>query len=460
MTTAINFTKTSLASIPLPPPGKRTYRRDTKTRGLMVAVTDKGTRSFVFYRKIKGRPQRVLIGRCDEISVEQARNKAAALNAMVADGWDPRVERDHSRRELTLKELFSEFMSRHARANIRYSEKYEAQFKRYFCSKLHGGMDLADQKVSEVQKKDIARVFGSITAKAKPVTANRVLAMISSMFGWAVRAGLLESNPASGIRKNSERGRARDRFLMPSEMPHFFQALSAHESDLMRDYVLLSLLTGQRQANILAMEWSEIDFTSKIWRIPRHKTKTSREYVVPLTPDAAGVLERRRKVADPSPFVLPGSGGTGHFAEPKGGWRRLLMRAEAYALISAISSNAQWTAAEEAHAKAAMEFSMRRELEKLKAMAVALKIDAASVCFADLWMHDLRRTLASWQASTGANLVAISKTLNHSNVATTSIYARLQTDPVRQAIQVATSAMLTAAGVSAKAEVVRLRQAR
>jgi integrase len=62
----------------------------------------------------------------------------------------------------------------------------------------------------------------------------------------------------------------------------------------------------------------------------------------------------------------------------------------------------------------------------------------------NLRIHDLRRTLGSWQAKTGASLSIIGKSLNHKNVATTAIYARLDLDPVRAAVDAATNAMMAA----------------
>lgn len=79
-------------------------------------------------------------------------------------------------------------------------------------------------------------------------------------------------------------------------------------------------------------------------------------------------------------------------------------------------------------------------------------------CIPDLRTHDLRRTLGSWQANTGASLAIIGKSLNHKNPATTAIYGRLDIDPVRTAMERAASAMLTAAGVKPTAEVTPIRR--
>ena len=67
--------------------------------------------------------------------------------------------------------------------------------------------------------------------------------------------------------------------------------------------------------------------------------------------------------------------------------------------------------------------------------------------YLNLRIHDLRRSLGSWQAATGANLSVIGKTLAHKNVSTTAIYARLNIDPIRESMNKATDAILNAAGV-------------
>ena len=66
---------------------------------------------------------------------------------------------------------------------------------------------------------------------------------------------------------------------------------------------------------------------------------------------------------------------------------------------------------------------------------------------ADFRIHDLRRSLGSWQAISGASLAIIGKSLGHKSADATLIYARLSMDPVRASVNTATTAMLQAAGV-------------
>lgn len=448
----LNFTKAALLALAVPSEGKRAYYRDSKTRGLMFAITDRGTRSYVFYRKIDGSPERILIGRFEDLSIEQARNRAAEFNAMIANGQNPAERRRVARAEMTLSELFNEYIERHANVNVKHVRNYASQFRMYFSTNDGNGCNLAGRKLSRITKADIALIHGKIS-KEQPTTANRVLAMISSVFGWAIRVGLWDKpNPAQGIKKNREWSRSR--FLLAEELPYFFEAVAADRNAAMRDYLLLSLLTGQRQANVLAMRWSEVDFNNAIWRIP--VTKNGEPHVVPLTPEAITILEARKEAAGPfDEYVLPSNtSSTGHLTEPKGGWKRVLLRAELYRLLDALALVEGWDKERQSKVKEIANLNLRQTLGEYQDIARTHRIDPDKFKIPDLRMHDLRRTLASWQAQTGANISIISKTLNHAHVKTTAIYARLAVDPVRKAMETANRAMCQAGGLVAEAQVV------
>src|SRR5437867_2233057 len=68
--------------------------------------------------------------------------------------------------------------------------------------------------------------------------------------------------------------------------------------------------------------------------------------------------------------------------------------------------------------------------------------------FKDLRIHDLRRTLGSWQAGLGASLPIIGRSLGHARQETTQIYARLNLDPVRASVNAATAAIAEAGALN------------
>lgn len=384
-----NFTKKALSDLPLPLPGKRSYYYDTKARGLGVCVLPSGTKTYFVYRKINGRPERITIGNIKDFSPEQARGKTDEINAMIARGENPAQKNRMKRAEYTLGELFQEYMTRHSKVHKASWAEDERQFNRYLSH-------WKQRKLSAIRRNDIQKLHQEVGQNNGQYAANRLLALTSSLFNRANEFGLWDkANPADGIKKFREKSRSR--FLQADELPRFFQALSEEPNESARDYILLSLLTGARKGNMLAMRWEEINLELGLWNIP--KTKNGEAHTVPLVSQALDILKIRIQDKK-NEWVFPSHSKSGHFSDPKKAWKRTLERAG---------------------------------------------ID-------DLRIHDLRRSLGSWQASTGASLVIIGKTLAHRNVGTTSIYARLNIDPVRDAMNKATQAIWDAGYISTKSE--------
>ena len=375
-----NFTKQFLQSLKAPSSG-RLYVADTREKGLSVYVTSNGIITFFVRKRIHGRDERVVIGRYPEITVEQARTQALAIKAQVAQGKDPIEDKRRMRADITFFEMFQEFMERYSKKQKR-SWQYDEREVNKFLSHWF------KRKSSTITKQEIQLLHERIRDENGLYQANRILERISSIFNRAIEWGWQGENPAQGIRKFREK--SRDRFLQPDELPRFFSALEEEENTTARDYIMLSLLTGARKSNVLAMRWEDIFFERAEWRIP--ETKNGDSLTLPLSQNAVEILERRRQDTH-SQWVFPADASkSGHFSDPKRAWQRVLTRA-------------------------------------------GIK---------DLRIHDLRRSLGSWQASTGASGFVIGKSLGHKSQQATQIYARLNLDPVRDSIEKATQAMMTA----------------
>lgn len=435
-----NFTKAALDALPLPDAGDRLVCHDTKTTGLQIRVSSSGVKTFSLYRRIKGgSPERVTLGRYPEMSIEQARRKSAEINAAIEFGANPaEVKRAH-KGELTFGDLFKQYLDRHAKPRKRTWEDDEQRYQQYLEKPLDS------KKLSSITRQSIALIHADITKAGHPVVANRVLALISSIFGRTLEWGLVESNPARGIRRNPEK--SRDRFLQSNELPRFFAALAEEPNSTVRDYFLLSLLTGARRSNVLAMRWADINLDEGIWRIP--ETKNGTPHNVTLSPEALAILDNRRQAAKrDATYVFPGHGKTGHLMEPHKGWLRIFDRDELTQIIDRLESEGRQLADANAPERSnLMPESIEAKLARARRLAKQSGINIDDVRIQNLRIHDLRRTLGSWQAKTGASMAIIGKSLNHKSQQTTAIYARLDLDPVRQSVNTATAAMLDAAGV-------------
>lgn len=389
---SFNFTIKGIDSLPKPETGKRDIYHDTDTKGLKLRVTS--VKTFFVSKRIKGgSPERITLGRYPDMKIEQARRKAKEIIYEIAEGGNPAEVKRAGKEELTFSELFADYMDRHSRPKKKTWREDQSQYRIYLEKSL------GKKKLSAIDRLSIKRIHSGITKYGHAPTANRVKALLSSVYGWAISEDITNINPVIGIKSNKEV--SRDRFIQGDELPRFFKALSEEPNEIMRDYFLLALLTGARRSNVLSMLWQDINFDRAEWRIK--ETKNGTPQTVTLSPEAIEVLTNRKHI-EATAFVFPGTGKAGHMINPAKGWRRILDRAD----------------------------------------------------IKDLRIHDLRRTLGSWQAKTGASLAIIGKSLNHKNQNTTAIYARLDLDPVRESVNTATSAMMTAAGLKDGENVVKL----
>jgi integrase len=209
-----------------------------------------------------------------------------------------------------------------------------------------------------------------------------------------------------------------------------------------KDYILLSLLTGARKANMLAMRWDEISMEQRQWRIP--ETKNGEPVLVPLSPQAMEILHTRKAQAAGA-WVFPSAASSkGYLQDPKKAWQRMLRRAEIYQLIDLLAGKEGWSAPVIEKARGEAEENLPVWLESYRKTATTYKLDIAALGLPDLRIHDLRRSLGSWQAVTGASSYVIGKSLGHKSQQATAIYARLNLDPVRESVEKATEAMLAA----------------
>lgn len=379
MAQTIPFTKQALLDLPPAEAGKVYEVRDARTSGLILRVTAVGSKTFYLYKWASGAASRFKLGTFPDFTIAQAQRKADEFRGQLAAGEDPRKA---GRKGMTFSELWGWWWESHGK-DLRSARNRLNEYE------LHIKPALASRRLADITRGDVRALHAAIT-KAGPVSANRVVVLIRAIYNRALADEVIDlPNPAEHIRRNPEE--SRDRRLSASEADALMGAILATDSQQLRDYVLISLYTGQRKGNLMAMRWDQIDLKEAVWRIPR--TKTGRPHVVPLLEDEVAILTRRLASAS-SPWVFPGKGASGHLVEPKKGWAALTKRAS----------------------------------------------------ITDLRLHDLRRSLGSFMADTGAHLHTIGSALAHQNQATTAIYARLSLEPVKAAKAKALEAMHGGAG--------------
>ncbi len=389
MKNKINFTDNQLRKLAHDGSTKRLYFYDSGQPGLSLCLTSTGTKSFQLqvWDKARGKSVVKTLGKYPAMAINQARQLAAELLASVHNGVDVIEAAKAVKNEDTLEDIFTRWIEIHAKP---HKKSWDEDERRYI---LYVKEPLGNKPLSWFTPEKIRRWHSAITKLPKQrgtgiitgTTANRTLSLLSTVFNQMAPE---RPNPCKGVKKFREQ--SRDRFLQPAELQRFFEALEAPDTPTnLRDYLLLSIYTGARRSNVMQMKWNDLDFDQCLWKIPASQSKNSEAMTVPLVEQALQILQARKTVTS-SVFVFDSKlSVSGHMEEPKKAWKTLLDKAN----------------------------------------------------LADVRLHDLRRTMGSYQTMTGASTIIVGKTLGHKSQTATAVYARMNLDPVRASMEAAVEMM-------------------
>jgi integrase len=358
------------------PPAGRIEVADLRCAGLAFRITAAGVRSwcFRFRDPQSGRDARSTIGRYPDISLGQARQAADGLRAQVANGVNPiaqkRLDR-HDAGSKTFRALSDRYLEEHARRFKRSADADERNLRLHILPKW------AKRRYDHIERADVIELVEGIIKSGSPVQANRVQALISMIFSFAVDADLVRSNPCSRLRKRGAETRE-TRVLSHHEIRQFWRrAVLPPVTRRVGLALRLVLLTGCRPgeaAGIIRAELSDIEIAGKAsWLLPAQRSKNKKTHFVPLSELArTTVLSAIELISQDDEYLFPSpieSGGpiTGH----------------------------------------ALTVAMRRMSSKIEGTALKTwKADPPSP-------HDLRRTVATRLSQLGVPPEDVSAVLNH-----------------------------------------------
>ncbi|ESX24347.1 site-specific integrase [Mesorhizobium sp. LSJC264A00] len=396
-----------IKALPAPASGNKiTYDDDVK--GFGIRVTKAGARAFILnYRTRSGLERRYTIGSFPDWKSGPAREEAKNLKKQIDVGADPMGQVAAARDAKTVGDLCDRFEKEHlTKKRDSTARDYKALIKNHILPALK------NKKVAEVEFTDIDGLHRKIS-KTAPYLANRTVAVLSKMFGLAIKWRWRTDNPAKGIERNDEQ--KRHRYLSPAELGKLTEALTALEDQQAANIFRLLLLTGARRGEVQAAKWDQFDLTAGVWTKPGSTTKQKTMHRVPLSAPARLLLNQlREKAKDDAVYVFPGRGAE-HRVEIKTEWRGLCLAA---------------------------------------GIVTAETVGEKIVVTPSARIHDLRHTYASVLASAGLSLPIIGALLGHSQPATTARYSHLMDDPLRAATERA-GAIVMAKGQGA--EVVNLK---
>ena len=288
--------------------------------GLYLQCT-KGTdgslrRSWLFRFAASGRERQMGLGSLDEVSLAEARLKAADCRKLRQAGVDPIEDRNAAQaqaalvaaKSMTFDDCRDAYIDGHAPAwkNAKHRQQWINTLNAC-CSPVFGRVPVQGVDVSLVLK-----VLEPIWS-TKPETASRIRGRIETILDWAKARGLRTGeNPARWrghldhlLPARSKVREVKHHAALPyAEIAAFLRELRGQKGIAARA-LEFAIITAARTGEVLFARWDEIDLSTKIWTIPQSRMKAGRQYRVPLSDAALTTLTQMQTVRQ-NEYVFPG----------------------------------------------------------------------------------------------------------------------------------------------------------
>ena len=314
-------------------------------------------------------------------TLAEARRMLVELEARIARGEHGLSERP--RDSLTVAQLAEQFLCEYSRPRLKDLARYRATCRSVLGRALP---TLGPLRLTAVTPAEILRLRDRLQGRFAPGTVRNVLAVLSTLFSWGQRRGLLRDNPCRGVERPSAAA-ALD-FLTRDEVQRLLAAAAQAQSPIgrMRQIaVALAVYTGLRKGEIFGLRWADLDLDSRrltVARSYRSTPKSGKPRPLRLPSELVPLLAAWRSACPPSPegLVLPAGQGPSRLAGPgvSLGLPRLLRQAGLRPLPHPF--------------------------------------------------HALRHTFASHFVMAGGNILSLQKILGHSDIKITLLYAHLAPD--------------------------------
>lgn len=256
-----------------------------ETRGSSI-----GSGTYYLRYKAEGRTRHLRLGNTDTLSLAQARMLAADKKSEIRQGANPSLDRKQQKKIPTFKQFVVEQYAPYCKVRKRSWHTDELRFNQRLFP------EFGDMRLDRITTKQLVDFHTELREvhKLAPATCDHFIKLMRHVFNMAIKWEVIDKNPVS---KKVALFNAYNRIEHTMDQTHLqrlLAVLSTHPNRAACRISLFLLSTGCRLNEALCAEWSQIDWTQKVWRIPALNSKSKRMRPVPLNQSAIEVLEQVR----------------------------------------------------------------------------------------------------------------------------------------------------------------------
>ncbi|NAS00559.1 tyrosine-type recombinase/integrase [Acinetobacter haemolyticus] len=264
--------------------------------------------------KLKPHRRDIGIGPYPEVSLAEARAKAAELKLQIRNGIDPiahkqeQLEKLHNQklRDKTFKECAKVVIANKTRElkNQKHIGQWSSTLETYIYPTL------GDLTIGTITKVDIAKALQPIWIE-KNETAKRIRGRIETIFDYAKAMGYFVGDNPAEWKGNLEpilgnlKQESRPHPSLPYEQVSEFIQHLRQKKGISPKALEFAIITACRSGEVFGAKWQEIDFKNNVWIIPKERMKAEKEHRVPLSQESIALLKSIQEYTQPQDFIFP-----------------------------------------------------------------------------------------------------------------------------------------------------------
>ena len=271
--------------------------------GLQLWVRTTGSKTWVLDYRLNGKRQNLVIGKYPAMSLQQARLKNNEVRELIKQGIDPKAQKYttvdsginqfanlaqqwHDKRKTTIK----------AGTFSRDYSLYERDIKPF----------IGDKDITTITPLEILDIAHRIENRGAGDMARRAIGQIGQVFTYAMRLGIVTYNPtyklSQALTPRQQKNFAR---ITINQLPQLLNDIDNYKGDpLTKLGFYLLAYTFVRTNELRFMQWNEVDWQGKLWRIPAERMKMNRPHIVPLAPQVLDILKQVKDLGLSDTYVL------------------------------------------------------------------------------------------------------------------------------------------------------------
>lgn len=272
---------------------------------MYLEVTPSGERFWRLKYRFNGRESTLTIGSYPEISLAQARRTRDEARIQLYSNIDPNAVKNERLQQINENILFKSLA-------MEWMEDRKAVIKEttYLRDLSVFEKDLfpalGEMPIDQIKGKDVLACAKKIEERGAQEMAKRSIPLAGRIFRFAIRKGIIENDPTPHLQEALKPRKVKHMARLDiSEFPPFLERMDRyHGNPIIKTAIQLMTLTFVRTAELRMMEWDEIDFETKLWRIPANKMKMAQPHIVPLSKQAIELLEGLRPLTGNKQYVF------------------------------------------------------------------------------------------------------------------------------------------------------------